>query len=240
VRTGLATGNHGRILRLDRHGKQLLAALDDLRYASDRAAGADSRHKGVDLALQGFPDFLGCRAPVNLGIRRVLELLRHEGLRPMLFHQLLGPSDGPRHALGSGRQDNLGPKHAQQDASLDGHGLGHGEEQLVALRCRDESEGDARVAGGGLDDDAVLVQFSVTLGRLDHRLADTVLDARERIEELAFDVHRSVEALGDLVEFHQRRVAYGIDDACECFCHGCLSCGYLYEVFVSSLGQTIG
>ena len=69
---------------------------------------------------------------------------------------LLGLRDGARHALGAGREHELRAEDGEQLPALDGHGLGHGEDELVALGGADEGEADARVAAGGLDDDGVL------------------------------------------------------------------------------------
>ena len=49
-------------------------------------------------------------------------------------------------------------------------------------------------------------------GVFDHGHADAVLDAAERIEELALQRDGRIDAGGDLVEFDERRAADGFDD----------------------------
>src|SRR5436190_827398 len=63
------------------HGDRLearLPLLDDLAHAGDRAAGADAGDEEINFAIRVIPDLLGCRAPVDLRVGGVLELLRHE------------------------------------------------------------------------------------------------------------------------------------------------------------------
>ena len=59
--------------------------------------------------------------------------------------------------------------------------------EFVTFRRRDERERDAGVAAGRLDDDGVLFEDAALLGVLDHRHADAVLDAAERIEKFALE-----------------------------------------------------
>ncbi len=57
-----------------------------------------------------------------------------------------------------------------------------------------------------------LLILPVAFGGLDHRHADAVLDAAQRIEKLALERDGRVQAGGDVVEPHERRVADGLDD----------------------------
>ena len=64
------------------------------------------------------------------------------------------------------------------------HRLRHGEDQLVALGGGGEGERDAGVAGGRLDQRRLARRdLARRLQRLDHRDADAVLDAGDRVEE---------------------------------------------------------
>ena len=118
------------------------------------------------------------------------------------------------HALRGRRQLELGPQELEHLAALDRHALGHGQDQAVALGGADEGQGDAGVAGGGLDDHAVGVQPARALRRLDHGQRDAILDRRQRIEELELDQHLGqATRLGrQAVEPHQRRVADRLAD----------------------------
>ena len=55
-------------------------SFSDLADAGDRAAGADAADERVDLPAGVAPDLLGGRPPVDLGVRGVVELLRHVGV----------------------------------------------------------------------------------------------------------------------------------------------------------------
>ena len=94
---------------------------------------------------------------MNLGVGRVVELLRHPRVR-RLFHELLGARDGAFHALGAGREHELRAEHREQRAPLERHRLGHREDELVAFGRRDERQRDAGVAARRLDDHGVLVR----------------------------------------------------------------------------------
>ena len=90
---------------------------------------------------------------VDLRVGRVGELLGPDGVLGV-GHDLLGLLDGAAHALGAGGQDDLGAVRAQHDPALGGHGLRHGQDDLVAAGGADHGQGDAGVAAGGFDDGA--------------------------------------------------------------------------------------
>ena len=72
--------------------------------------------------------------------------------------------------------------------ALHGGGLGHGQEQPVALDGAHHGQADAGVAAGGLDDGLLRGQLARGLGRLDHGQGRPVLDRASRVEILQFDV----------------------------------------------------
>src|SRR5262249_6210204 len=107
VRSCRASREHRRLGRLDGHeddARNLL--LEHLSDACQRAAGADAGDEGVEAAADGGQDFQRGRATVNGGIRRVLELLRHE-VAWMLTYQLLRREHGARHSLDGRREMDL-------------------------------------------------------------------------------------------------------------------------------------
>jgi hypothetical protein len=163
-----------------------LARLEDLADARDRAAGADHRDEDVDRPVGIAPDLLGRRAAVDLGVRRVLELLRHEVLAGVRVANLLRFGDRARHAVGAGRQHELRAVGLEQVAALDRHRVGHRQDDRVAFGGRHERERDAGVPARRLDDHGVRPQAPVALGRLDHRDADAVLDAAGGIRDSIF------------------------------------------------------
>src|SRR5262249_27895663 len=99
VRSGLAPREHCAVLRLDRDDAQRRPSrLEHLTYARDRAAGADAGNEEIDVAAGVVPDLLRGGAAMDLGICRVLELLRDHGAGN-LARKLLGAGDGARHSL---------------------------------------------------------------------------------------------------------------------------------------------
>ena len=133
----------------------------------------------------------------------------------MLLQDFLGLVDRAAHAVGGGGEHDLRAQRLEQSAALEHMRFGHGQDQLVTLGGADERQGDAGVAAGGFDDDGVLVDLPVALAGFDHRHADAVFHARQRVEELALGEHGRV-ILGDkAVEPHQRRAADGFGDVVE-------------------------
>ena len=92
--TGESAGSAATILQ------RRLARLHHLRAAGDRPAGAGAADEDVHLAVRVAPDLLGGGPPVDLGVRRVLELLEDEVARVLRRH-LLRPLDRALHPLGA-------------------------------------------------------------------------------------------------------------------------------------------
>ena len=128
--------------------------LQHLAHAGDGAAGADRRATNASRRSVGrLEDLERGGAAVDLGIGRVLELLRHEVLG-MLAQHLLGGEDGARHALDGRREVDLGAVAREQALALHAHVVGHREDQPVALHRAHHREPDAGVAARRLDDRA--------------------------------------------------------------------------------------
>ena len=110
VRAGLAAGEHRAVRRLHGDGLELgLARLDVAGDAGDGAAGADAGDEDVDLAVGVFPDFRAGGAEVNGGVGGVVELLEDLAVG-RLRQDLLGLGDGALHAVGAGREHELGAR----------------------------------------------------------------------------------------------------------------------------------
>src|SRR3990172_10499726 len=56
----------------------LLFSFDELRYARNGPSRANSGDEHIDRTLRLFPDLRTCGLEMNLGICRILELLRHK------------------------------------------------------------------------------------------------------------------------------------------------------------------
>ena len=103
-----------------------------------------------------------------------------------IAHQFFGAGDGTLHPFSAGGEDELGTEHCQQSAALEGHGLGHGENQFVTLCGANKGESDPGIAASGLYDQGVGVDLTFVLGSLDHRRSDAILHATQWVEELTF------------------------------------------------------
>ena len=216
---GQCLRDHRRVGRLHRDGlKRRLARLDHFTAAGERATGAHAGHDDVDCAVGVVPDFLGGGLAMNLQVGRVFKLLGDPRVW-RLGCQLIGPLNGPLHALRPLGEDEFGAEHRQQCAALERHGLRHGKDQPVAFGRRDERQRNAGVAARRLDDDSVLGQRAALFGILDHRHANAILHAGERVEEFALEQHGGVDALGDLVEPHQRRASNGLHNVIKYISH---------------------
>src|SRR5215213_2470582 len=183
VRAGLAARKHRRRRGLDGDDQHVFARTlaQDLPDASNRAARADAGDESIYASVRIFPNLFGGSAAMNFRIRGVIELSG----RPTvfrLFGNVRGPLDRALHAFGTGCEHNLRAEGGQHAATLDRDGLRHRDDELVALDGGGESERDARVAGGRLDDDRLAgLDQPVALGGVDHRPADTVFDGIHRV-----------------------------------------------------------
>jgi len=132
-----------------------------------------------------------------------------------MLDQLLGLGDGALHAFRAFGQVQFGAQQLQHLAPLDRHGFGHGQDQAIALGRGDEGQRNAGVARSGLDQRAdARLDLARGLQRLDHRQADAVLHARQRVVEfqLGQDVGPGVMGLGQLLHPHQWGRADGVED----------------------------
>ena len=178
-RTGLSAGSTAITLSAG------LPRLQHLADAGDRAAGADAGDEDVDLAIGVVPDFLGRGPAMDLRIGGVLELLRDDRVRDLLEEFVGAARCAPRMPRAAFGQHQLGAEQLQHLAPLDRHRLRHHQDQPVAARRRDEGERDAGIARGRLDQRVdARADPAARLERVDHRDADAVLDAVDRVEEL--------------------------------------------------------
>src|SRR6185312_1586535 len=87
--------------------------------------------------------------------------------------------------------------------------------QAITFRRRGESERDAGIARGRLDQHgAAGLDTAVALGRLDHGEADPVFHRGQRVEELAFAENVGLDVVrgGDARQPDERRRANRLDD----------------------------
>ena len=117
-------------------------------------------------------------------------------------------------ALGRRRDDHLGAEEAHEAPTLDAEGLGHGDDERVALGRADHGEADAGIAAGRLDHGLAGLQLARLLRRLDDAEGQPVLDRAERIEGL--DLDEEVDAgRRQAVDADDRGVPDGPEDGIE-------------------------
>jgi hypothetical protein len=90
--------------------------------------------------------------------------------------ELLGLGDGAGHAVLPGGEHDPGAIGGGEPAPLDAHGLGHGEDHLVAAGGGDHREAHPGVAARGLDDGAPRDERARGFRGVDHGTGDAVLD----------------------------------------------------------------
>ena len=148
---------------------------------------------------------------MDLGVGRILELLRHEKLAARAV-DLVGVADRAGHAIGGGRQDEFGSECLEHPPAFEAHALRHRDPQFVAAGCADVGQTDPRVAAGGLDNDRVWADQPIPFGGIDHGGRDAVLHAPERIHVLDLADDRCHTAVGHPPQPDERRPADALRD----------------------------
>jgi hypothetical protein len=214
VRAGLAAGEDGAVGGFHGDGPEVgVAGLHVLADPGEGSSGADAGDEDVGGAVGVVPDFWAGGIEVDLRVGGVVELLEDEAVGGFGV-ELFGLGDGALHAVGAGGENDFGTEGEEQDAALDGHGVGHGEGEAVAFDGGGEGEADAGVAAGGLDEGGDAGgDFAVALGGLDHSKADAVFDAGDGVVALELEDDAGGAAGGEVVELDERRVADEVGDA---------------------------
>jgi hypothetical protein len=227
-RSIVAGSDVARVDRAHRVGADDLHAgalpLEVAADTADRPAGAHPGDEMGDPSPGLAPDLGPGGALVRLGVGRVRVLVGLEGAG-----DLTGEPVGDRVVrlrrvlLDVGRADHhLGAVGTEQADLLLAHLVGHDEYAAVALERGRDGEPVAGVPRGRLDDRPARAQQAATLGVLDHRQADAILDAPARIERLHLGEDERAQPRGDLAQTHQRGVPHRVEDAVEVV-HGHLS-----------------
>ena len=96
--------------------------------------------------------------------------------------QFLGSTDCSRHAVLARSEAHLSTVCLNKVATLHTHGVGHGEDELVALHCTHQCQSHTRVSTGRLDDGCTRLEQTLSLCVLDHGEGDTILYTASRVE----------------------------------------------------------
>jgi hypothetical protein len=116
------------------------------------------------------------------------------------------------HALRALGEHELGAVGREELAPLDRKGLGHREDDPVALGGGHRREGDAGVAARRLDDDRAGLELAGALSVLDHGQSDSILHAREGIEGFELAQEGDARLRPQCPKLHEGRVADEVGD----------------------------
>ena len=175
---------------------------------TEGATGADASHEDVDTAIGVGPYLLAGGEGVDGRIGGVLELLQDDGSGDAVA-KLFGLADGSGHAFAARGEDDLGAIGGSELLTLKAHGVGHGEDDMVATDGTDKTETDTGVATGGFDDGATGSKQSTSLSVVDHAEGYTVFATASRVEGFYFcyDLGKKAAVGGVLAKGDQRSVA---------------------------------
>ncbi len=138
---------------------------------------------------------------------RVVELIRQEIFSRIFPGQAVDLLDGAVGPLVRRGEEELGPHGLEDFFALQGGGLGHGQEQPVALDGAHQGQADAGVAAGGFEDGLIGGERAFGFGRLDHGQGRPVLDGAPRVEVFQFDVNLYPGIGVEAVQAHDGGVA---------------------------------
>ena len=211
---GLAAGEQGRGGGLHGHNPHVgVLLLQVAAHACNGAAGTYAGHEDVHLAVGIVPDLWAGGAVVGPGIGGGIKLTGQEAARDR-GGDLLGLFHGARHtALGRG-QHQLRTVGGQQLPALQAHGLGHGEDDLVATGQAHGRETYAGVAGGGLHDGAAGQELALFFGVFNHFQGYTILYGAGGVEGFQLDQHGGGQA--ELLRVAHRLQQGGVADQLGC------------------------
>ena len=154
-----------------------------------------------------------------VAVRHVVELVRPD--RPVGFGlgELGGEPAGEPHVVvgigvgDGGHLDELGAAQPQGVLLLLALGLRDDDDAAEAERVADQREPDPGVAGGSLDDHAAGAQLALAHRVLDDEQPGAILDRLARVHELGLAENLAARLLGRALEFDQRGIADGRNDA---------------------------
>src|ERR1017187_8546626 len=139
--------NHRRINRLHSHHLEArFLPLDHFANAGDRATGSHAHHHRVYAAIRVLPNLHRRPASVNFRVGGIVELLRHERVLDFL-EQLFGFADRAGHSFGARCENQLGPEHPQQHATLHAHCLRHRQGQPIPFCRANKRQRNTGIAG---------------------------------------------------------------------------------------------
>jgi release factor glutamine methyltransferase len=188
-----------------------LELLEALAHTGDGSTGTHTSDEDVNGAVSVGPDLLSGGRAVNGGVGAVLKLASKD-CAGGVGHNLFGARNSTAHALGTRGKNNLSAVGTNQNATFNRHGLGHGQNDLVAASCTHQGQGDTGVTRGALHDGSSGLEFARLLSGIDDGLTQAVLHGVAGVVELELGVDRGASAFGETVDAHQGSVAGELSD----------------------------
>ena len=214
VRVVLAALEDAGLLGLDRVRLDVgILFLQVLACARQCTARADTGDVGGNVALGVTPDFRTGGLVMRLHVDLVRELTGSKAvlrLGQSLLRFLV------RQGNAAVDQAKLGTVCLNQLAALDGHALGHVDDNLQSVGGTDHCQADTGVAGGGLDDGGVLVDDAALDAIVDDGLGNAVFHRAAGV--LLFQLAVNICFVGN-VQLRQRGIADKFIDTIDCL-HG--------------------
>ncbi len=191
------------------------ALAEPLAGPHQRPTGAEPCNEHVD-AVERLGDLGAGALIVSLRVGPIAVLEGHEVAR-VLRRQLLRKANGAVRAFGSRRLHDLGAVELEQPAALLGHVLGHHAGERVPLQLCDERERDSCVAARRLEQLPAGLELATSLGILDHRKRDAVLDRAGRVLALELGVNPDFRLRGQSWKLDERGSSDQVEQAAGCF-----------------------
>ena len=173
-----------------------------------RAAGADSARKAVDLAVHLFPDFFRRRLDMGAAVGDIVKLIGPDGTFCFFRQTARGVHEMRGIRIRCSRHGNqLGAQRAQSIHFLAALGFRHDDGRFIALGIGDQRDPDPGVAGGPLDNPTAGLEQPAFLGILNDIERGAVFYRRAGIGKFALAVNVAARRFARAGKTDERGVA---------------------------------
>ena len=194
MRTAFSLGKYRGSCRLYCHDLNIRVLFFQILTGSCKSSAcADTGYKDIYLSVCVIPDLRTCSCFVCSRVCRVYKLSRNIAVRNLLC-KLICFGDSTFHSLGSFCQNQFCTVCLKNVSTFNTHGLRHGKDDSISLRCCDGGKADTCISGGRLNDDRSFLENSPCLSILDHCFGNSVLDTSGRIEVFQFHKNRRLQS----------------------------------------------
>ena len=220
--------------------------LEIARHAHDGAGGAHGADEMRHPAMGIPPDFRAGTGVMGFGVVHVAELIQH--LAPAFAVHLQRQIPGPFHALFLAHQNQFGTVGGHRPLALVTGVLRHDQDHPVAHDRRGHGQGDAGIAGGGLDQGITGLDVAALLGQTDHRQRRAILHRARRVVAFELEQNGVAGIAGHALQAHQRGIADAIGNGWKLASHrtsfgnqpgGCPGCAFRSMITATGKGMHI-